>query len=261
MTRLCTSIFTGVMLCGVTFAQQTSAGSASGMQPPQSPAQSQPTSSSMPSNQTPRIAPGSVIPVQLTKGIDAKKVKTGDAVEAKVTQDLKSTNGEILLPKNTKVMGRVTEAQERNKQQKESEVGIAFDHTVMKNGDETKLPMSIQAIIAPAYLSPSPTASSQEAAQQPSAPAGGMSPNMGSGHPSATGAPAQPTGAAPVGADTGNTQANAHPPVTENTKGVLGMQNVNLSTATSAAQGSVISSDKNNVKLEGGTLILLRVNQ
>ena len=49
-----------------------------------------------------RIAPGSIIPVQLTKTIDAKKVKTGD--EAKVTQDLITGNGEVVLPKDTKVV-------------------------------------------------------------------------------------------------------------------------------------------------------------
>ena len=34
-----------------------------------------------------RIAPGTVIPVQLSKTVDAKKAKTGDEVFAKVTQD------------------------------------------------------------------------------------------------------------------------------------------------------------------------------
>ena len=33
----------------------------------------------------PRIGSGSVIPVQLVKTVDAKKAKTGDEVEAKVT--------------------------------------------------------------------------------------------------------------------------------------------------------------------------------
>ena len=49
-------------------------------------------------------------PVHLTKSIDAKKLKTGDQVEVKVTQDMKAGNGEIIVPKDTKVIGRVTEA-------------------------------------------------------------------------------------------------------------------------------------------------------
>ena len=95
-----------------------------------------------------RIAPGSVIPVQLTKTIDAKKAKPGDEVVAKVTMDLKTNGGEVMIPKDTKVMGRVTEAQARSKEQKESQVGIAFDRAVLKDG-EMPLPMSIQAVIAP----------------------------------------------------------------------------------------------------------------
>ena len=95
-----------------------------------------------------RIAPGSVIPVQLTKTIDAKKAKVGDPVMAKVTMDLKTNSGELLVPKDTKVTGHVTEAQARSKDQKESQLGIAFDHATLKSGD-VSLPMSIQAVIAP----------------------------------------------------------------------------------------------------------------
>src|SRR5580692_12551291 len=64
---------------------------------------------------TPRLAPGSVIPVQLTKSVDAKKVKTGDEVVARVTQDLRNTAGTVIVPKDAKVLGHVTEAQPRNK--------------------------------------------------------------------------------------------------------------------------------------------------
>jgi hypothetical protein len=53
--------------------------------------------------------------------------------------------------------------------------------------------------------------------------------------------------------------SKSHPPITGETKGVLGIDNLNLANAN-ATQGSVLSSEKNNVKLEGGTLLLLRVN-
>jgi hypothetical protein len=41
---------------------------------------------------------------------------------------------------------------------------------------------------------------------------------------------------------------------------VVGISNLKLSPASNPAQGSVVSSDKNNVKLESGTLLLLKVN-
>ncbi len=87
--------------------------------------------------------------MSLTKTIDAKKAKTGDEVVAKVTQDLKTNAGDVIVAKDTKVVGHVTEAQPRNKEQKESQVGITFDHAVMKDGSEMQMPMSIQAIVGP----------------------------------------------------------------------------------------------------------------
>ena len=84
-----------------------------------------------------RIAPGSVIPVELTKTVDAKKAKTGDEVIAKVTQDMKTGTGEVIVAKDTKMIGHVTEAQAHTKEQKQSELGIAFDKAVTKGRDET----------------------------------------------------------------------------------------------------------------------------
>src|SRR6202140_4840774 len=94
-----------------------------------------------------RIAPGSVILVQLTKTLDAKKAKTGDPIVATVTMDMTTSPGEVLVPKDTKVMGHITEAQARTKEQKKSQLGIVFDRVVLKDG-EVSLPMSFRAGIA-----------------------------------------------------------------------------------------------------------------
>jgi len=215
----------------------------------------------------PRIAPGSLIPVQLTKTIDAKKVKTGDEIEAKVTQDLKAGNGDVVLPKDTKVMGHVTEAQIRNKEQKESEVGIAFDHAIMKNGGDVALPMSIQAIIAPPSSNAANSDASGSVSQAPSAQGtpgmpspngGGRSTGMGGGmQPQATGSPTA-AGESPTD---GRTEAKTNQPITAKTQGVVGISNLQLSVAANPTNASIVSSEKGNVKLESGTLMLLRVNQ
>ena len=212
-------------------------------------------------SQTPRIAPGSVIPVQLTKTIDAKKAKAGDQIVAKVTMDLKTTSGEVLVPKDTKVTGHVTEAQARNKDQKESQLGIAFDRASLKSGD-MPLPMSIQAVIAP----PSNNANggSDEGAPAPrggsatpSAAGGSRSGSMGSSGQTA------PPSNAPTNAESteGSQQQNgARPPIDGNTQGVVGISNLTLQPGANAAQGSVLTSEKNNVKVESGTMLLLKVN-
>lgn len=206
-----------------------------------------------------RISPGSVIPVQLTKTIDAKKLKPGDEISAEVTEDLKTGSGEIIVPKNTKIIGKVTEAQARNKQEKESQVGIAFDHAVMKDGANMMMPLSIQAVIAPSYLNPNSGANNQSAPQDSGTPSGGMTPggrSPGMQQPQASN-PAAAAGEEPAAAS-----ANPNPHhITQNTQGVLGIQNLALSTAANNSQGSVLTSDKKNVKLEDGTLMLLRVNK
>jgi hypothetical protein len=55
--------------------------------------------------------------------------------------------------------------------------------------------------------------------------------------------------------------AAAQQQITTNTKGVVGIANLNLAAASNATQGSVVTSEKNNVKLDDGTFLLLRVNQ
>jgi hypothetical protein len=183
---------------------------------------------------------------------------------AKVTVDLKTTSGAVVVPKDTKVVGHVTEAQARSKEQKESQIGIAFDHAVLRDGD-LSLPMSIQAVIAP------PTSANNASSPDQRAPAGGgsvASSPMGAGHSGASGSAGQTQPASPVpnavGTEgTNNTPqgASAQPQINGNTQGVVGISNLKLEPPQTTAQGSVLSSDKNNVKLESGTFMLLKVNQ
>jgi hypothetical protein len=195
--------------------------------------------------------------VQLLKSIDAKRTKTGDEVIAKVTQDMRNRAGTLLVSKDTKILGHVTEAQARSKQQKESHLAIAFYHAVLKNGEQMQMPMSIQAIVAP----PNRDLSSQPA--NVDAPTYGSAQGTSSAGANA-GAMASPAGQAPgmpqrPGIETAAGQPQ--PPITGDTKGVVGVPDLKLSAATDPSKGSVISSEKNNVKLDDGTFLLLRVNQ
>ena len=227
-------------------------------QNPKSPSGNSPQSAS-----ASRIAPGTVIPVELTKSIDAKKVKTGDEVVAKVTMDLKTNSGEIVVPKDTKVVGHVTEAQARSKEQKDSQVGIIFDRAVMKSG-QIEMPMSIQAIIAPqGSNSGNANNGNDQSTAAPSASGSGASSNSGRA-PRMGGTP-PPAPNASTGSNTptdDSSAASAHEPITGKTEGVVGLRDLKLATpATAPSQGSVVSSEKNDVKLESGTFMLLRVNQ
>jgi hypothetical protein len=263
MKTLLTGIFAGAVLCGAALAQDATPSQTNGSVPQGQPnpatTQSEPSSSGQASGSI-RIAPGSVIPVRLTKTIDAKKAKTGDEIEATVTQDLKAQNGEIVVPKDTKVLGHVTEAQVRTKDQTESEVGIAFDHAVIKDRAEVSLPMSIQAIVAPPNSNSNNDAGGNGVGEPANTPSPGVMPSNGNGRSGMAGTPSQlPTG--PELSGSAQTGANAHQPITGTTQGVVGISNLNLAQAPDSTEGSVISSEKNNVKLESGTFMLLRVNQ
>jgi hypothetical protein len=276
MNRILMAVFTAALLCGSVLAQSPSTESAP-EQPQQIPTAEQPAAPSTPAQGTPaqgtpaqaalptsvpRIAPGSVIPARLTKSVNAKKAKKGDEVVATVTQDLRNNAGTILVPKDTKIVGHITEARARSKQQKESEVAIAFDRAVPKNGEPMQMPMSIQAIIAPPNRNPA--SADQPPSGYPGPEAGGVPPSssgrqgqgsMGGGTPP----PARQTsGSAPSEVPAG---AQAQPQITGNTQGVVGIENLKLSAAPDATQGSVVSSEKSNVKLDDGTFLLLRVNQ
>jgi hypothetical protein len=271
--RIAITMLGALFLCGISLAQSTPSSSDEQNANPAPQTQAQPPASQSPTAGTaanstppgpPRIAPGNVIPVQLSKTVDAKKAKPGDQVIAKVTMDLKNNSGEVIVPKDTAVIGHVTQAQARNKEQKESDLGIAFDEAKMKTGD-MQMPMSIQAIIAP------PNMNSGEAGGAPAqASEGGASPSAtgGGGRTSSPGGTAPPqqsqaqtatTG--PAGGTDSQAQAGGRPNITGNTQGVIGIPDLKLETSPqNSAQGSMMSSEKNNVKLESGTLMLLRVS-
>jgi hypothetical protein len=258
------------LICGVALAQSSSPSSNAGTPQPQaqpSAPQTSPQSGAEAQHPT-RVAPGSVIPVQLTKTVDAKKAKTGDEVVAKVTMDMKTQSGDVLVPKDTKVIGHVTEAQKRDKDQKQSELGLAFDHAVTKDGNTMQMPMSIQAVIGQQQNQQDEANTPAGREQAAGVPAGAAPTGATGGRPSGT-TPSSPSAStsasgAGTGADTGGTQAangGGRPPINAQTQGVIGISNLTLAPGSNGTQGTVMTSDKNNVKLESGTMLLLKVNQ
>lgn len=261
------AIIVGLMI-GIAAAQNTATSPTAPNTPHEQPQATQATpqangaaSAPTQTENTPRIAPGSVIPVQLTKTIDAKKAKTGDEVEAKVTQDMKTNTGAVLVPKDTKVIGHVTEAQVRHKNEKESQLAINFNQAVLNN-QQVNLPMSIQAVIGQQNNATNAGGSpGGNPGAEPSAP-GGQPPQTAGRSP--MGSPGQsqaPPNETPAPESQGNSQATQRPPITAKTQGVIGISNLSLSSNSTPTQGSVLSSEKNNVKLESGTMLLLRVNK
>jgi hypothetical protein len=195
---------------------------------------------------------GTVIPAELSKSIDAKKVKVGDKVEAKTAIDLLS-HGKVAIPKNTKIIGHVTEAKAHSKESPDSMVGIVFDRISMKDGHDLQMQAGIQAIGRPlrsaASMENSPMSESggMASASGPmqSGPMGGRSPAPTS-YPPAAGSPTT---------DPSSPGNGTSAPLAPTSEGVVGMKGLSLKTA---GQASVVSSEKDNVHLDSGTQLILR---
>ena len=228
------------------------------------------------------LASGSAFNAALSSPVDSKKCKSGDAVTAHNTEAVKS-EGKTVIPKGSKIVGHVTQASARAKGESESSLGIVFDKAILKNGQEIPLNVKIQAI-----------ASAQSGASVAGADMdtmGGIGTTAaGSGAASGRGALGGVTSTAGVAAGTitntaasaggvaggtANAAANAGGSVagaskgavgglnaagqlSSSSQGVFGMNGLNLSAAASSAtQGSVITSAGKNVHLDSGTRLLL----
>jgi len=232
-------------------------------------------------NNSASLASGTAMNAELSQPVDAKKNKPGDVVTAKTTSATKS-NGNVVIPKGTKLVGHIREAKPRAKGESESAVGIVFDKAVMKNGQEIPLNVALQAVAA------SQTAASSSVAQDDLYAGGGAVSGAGAGGRgsgggvlggarSTAGATAGSVAntAGNVGGGAVNSTANvagtatgaargavgglnAAGELTSNSQGVFGLEGLNLNSATSSStQGSLITSSSKNVHLDSGTKLLL----
>jgi hypothetical protein len=138
----------------------------------------------------------------LSKGLDAKKLKQGDAVTAKLQDDVKIPDT-TELPKNTVLLGHVDQVQASEKKG-DSSVQLTFDKAQLKDGQQVPIKATIMQIAPP----PNALAMSEAAAggggsapsAMPSSPApssgGGTSGGGGGGMQSSApqSAPSMPSG-------------------------------------------------------------------
>ena len=218
----------------------------------------------------PALAPGTVLGAELSKGIDAKKAKVGQEVVAKAVADLRDNNGKLVIPRGAKLVGHITQAQAASKEQPQSSLGIIFDKMEAKHGEEIGLHAGIQALEKP---QPSPMVQQQEA-EGPGGPGGGGGTPMGGSQPGMGGGgrntggmggssmPQQRQGGdmgGNMGGPMGQQGGGGAPALNANSHGVIGIPNLTLSPQASPTKGSVLSSSRGNVKLDSGTMLVLRV--
>ena len=225
------------------------------------------------------LSEGTTMNAALAGSLDVKKNKPGDRIEARTTQDVKQ-DGKVVLRKGTHLVGHVTEVQARAKDQTQSQLGVAFDHAELRNGQQVPLNASIQALAAAQS-----TAQASAGDDDLIASGGGTASAAGSGAASGGRAVGGALGGATrtVGSTAGGVGSagnsvlgstvsgaahstgavgglNASGALASNSKGVFGLQGLSLnSAASSATQGSLIVSSTRNVHLESGTQMVLQV--
>jgi hypothetical protein len=205
------------------------------------------------------INAGAALQAELTKAIDSKKAKSGDEISARLVQDLKSDNGQIVMRKGSKVVGHITEATPKTKENAESRLGLTFEKVVGKDGQELAFNAVIQAIAPPPQAASSGDARSGMNSSVGTNPmAGGRS--SGGMSPAGSGSAPGPTLSTPTGNIGGATPGSGVGIINASNHGVLGMDGVALNKAgADNPQGSVLSSSNGTIKLDNGTQIILLV--
>jgi hypothetical protein len=211
MARLQTSLVVLVILVATCSAQQPS-----------------------PSAASEQSSPGTPIPTQLVKPLDARKLKPGDMISTATTIALRV--GGLFIPSGSIIEGHVISAQARSKGDSESSLALAFDRIELSS--EKNLP--IRGVVQAVGANPRPE------------------PNTGA------------AGSGTIAKDTGYDQGNTVPGPTAtvggvnpvpsegsrlspNGRGVLGIPNLELT------DDSVLVTKGKDLKLDRGTQLMIRV--
>jgi len=231
-------------------------------------------------NNSLNISNGTKIDASLATSLDAKRSKPGDEVEVRAEEDIKQ-DGKVVLKRGTHLVGHVTQAQPRANGQTQSQLGIVFDHAVLKNGQEVPFNASIEALASAQSAAAATTGAEdtitsgggmgavQGSARNGGGLAGGVASTTNATANAATGTVMNTASSAPVNAggslNTVTRSSGAVGGLTStgrlatNSSGVFGLEGLSINSAASnATQGSLIVSTTKNVHLDSGTQLLLR---
>jgi hypothetical protein len=237
------------VLAGAMFAAGAAAQAQTNAQPPatlSSAAQAEAGTATLPS--------GTAVNAELNSSVDSKKAKVGDKVEAHTTEEIKYAD-KVIVPKGAKLEGHVTEATARSKGDNGSTLAIQFDKAIPKKGEEIPLNVAIVAIAAPQRdFSGGSSGSGGDPMTGGGAPTAAGSP-MGSSHtPTATPA----TRSNPGGAADSTMGPNGAGQLSAKSRGVYGLGDLKLmATSSGSSPATIITSSGKNVRLDGGTRLLL----
>jgi len=184
-----------------------------------------------------------VLFTKVDKTLDSSKLKEGDTVEVEMASGIKLPDGSV-VPKGSKLTGRVTASKARSKGDTESQLTVTFDKLSILNGKQLAIKGIVQAVFpAPdEQMDPSMTGAATTAA---GGAAGGAT--LGAG-----GASVGIITDAKSGSNT-NSDSRAQNALTPQSVGVHGMDNLQL-------DNGVLTSKGKNVKLGSGVRLVVHVD-
>src|SRR5262249_26435743 len=83
----------------------------------------------------------------LEQSLDSKKLKVGDPVKARVTEDVRIDNNTV-IPKGSKLVGHVTQVSARSKGDADSSLAVVFEKAELKGKQEVPIRATLQAVAA-----------------------------------------------------------------------------------------------------------------
>lgn len=207
------------------------------------------------------LSSGTSIEAQLQKTVDVNNAKVGDDVILKVTKSIKQ-NGEVVVPKGTMLIGRITEVQKRTKESATSRLGIIFDR-VQGKGLSGPFSASIVSITSAAARSAvgdslvadtSATSQSSGSVSRGGSGGGGLLGGVGNTVGGLVNTTAQTTGSV---TNTVTQTANA---ATGSVGRTLSGIQISGSASGSANSSTTLSSGNKNIRVEKGATFNLRAD-
>jgi hypothetical protein len=99
------------------------------------------------------VAAGTELNAALVTSLDSGRVQPGDEVTARITQNVKSADGAVVIPKGATLVGRVTQARQHGAGGSgtggaSAELGMIFDRAVTNDGKTIAVDATIVALAA-----------------------------------------------------------------------------------------------------------------
>ena len=208
------------------------------------------------------IASGTQITGQLQNSLDVQKAKVGDEVVLKTTSAVKQ-NGQVVIQKGSRLIGHVTEVQQRAKGQAASKVGVLFD-TLAQGGNQIPISAVITSVTQARANSSvgddissdiSGSSSTTASTRSSGGGGGGLLGGVGNTVGGVVNSTTQTVGGVTntVGQTVGNT--------TQTVGGTLRGIQISQSTDASASGGSTLSLNGGNLRLDKGTTFNLSLSE